>query len=385
MSRGEMRPTGAQGGRRSSHAKASPSSTGAPFMTRTLKRGVALPPGDGDVFGGRVSGDPQPPQRYGLSDDRASPEDDEALPCDGQDVLAEGNRLSEGGGFDVGDWGSSNLRMPAGTRRMRCAMALQPPILLCPSGRACWSALTQPASCLSHGGRVLQRAKLTTSAWRRCRASNGSGLPSQGRSGTSLAPMIEHQTHTFSAYSERGGGVRSSRLFHASPRLRIRVVRKGTQERWPRVCVWCTQAGRTGRGSSSLVDRAAQIERQQEAQFAYRANKLLQHFDAQENKRVSVGLRAAQIREPSVRARRPRRLSQRETVCRERCVAWRQVWWAHNAATPSWACWLTRRRVRVMVAARHSVTWVSAFAIRGERAARGAGPVWGKAGEEKPR
>ena len=94
--------------------------------------------------------------------------------------------------------------------------------------------------------------------------------------------------------------------------------------------------GRTGRGSSSLVDRAAQIERQQEAQFAYRANKLLQHFDAQENKRMSMGLRAAQIREPSVRARRPRRLSQRErrlveSVCRlaaeVRC----------DAATPSLA------------------------------------------------
>jgi hypothetical protein len=87
------------------------------------------------------------------------------------------------------------------------------------------------------------------------------------------------------------------------------------------VCVWCTQMGRTGRGSSSLVDRAAQIERQQEAQFAYRANKLLQHFDAQENKRVSMGLRAAQIREPSVRARRPRRLSQRERPHVERGVS----------------------------------------------------------------
>jgi hypothetical protein len=131
MSHGEMRPTGAHGGRRSSHAQASPSSTAAPFITRTLKRGVALPPGDGDVFGGRASGDPPPPQRYGLSDHRASQEEDAELPGDGQDVLAEGNRLSEGGGFDVSDWGSSNLQMPAGARHMRCAMAYQRCIILC--------------------------------------------------------------------------------------------------------------------------------------------------------------------------------------------------------------------------------------------------------------
>jgi len=94
-------------------------------MTRTLKRGVALPPGEGDVFGGGASGGSRPPQRYGLSDDRASPDDAELL-GDGQDVLAEANQLSEGGGFDVGDWGSSNLQMPSGVRRMRCATPLQP-------------------------------------------------------------------------------------------------------------------------------------------------------------------------------------------------------------------------------------------------------------------
>jgi hypothetical protein len=133
------------------------------------------------------------------------------------------------------------------------------------------------------------------------------------------------------------------------------------------------------------VDRAAQIERQQEAQFAYRANKLLQHFDAQENKRVSMGLRAAQIREPSVRARRPRRLSQREKPRVERGVAWPGRC-GRPAATRSWACWLTRRRVRVMIAARLSVTWVSPVDTSwSERAARGAERVWGKAREEKPR
>ena len=37
-----------------------------------------------------------------------------------------------------------------------------------------------------------------------------------------------------------------------------------------------------------------------------------------------------------------------------------------------------------MVAARHSVTWVSPVDAWGERAARGAGRNWERTGEEKP-
>jgi hypothetical protein len=66
-------------------------------------------------------------------------------------------------------------------------------------------------------------------------------------------------------------------------------------------CIAVQRAERTGRGNS-LVERAAQVERQQEQQFAHRANKLLQQLDAQESKRVAMGLRAAQqTREHSVR------------------------------------------------------------------------------------
>jgi hypothetical protein len=80
---------------------------------------------------------------------------------------------------------------------------------------------------------MLTAAQLTSRAcvWR-CRASNGSGLgSSQGRSSMSLAPMIEHQTHNFSAYGERGdmGGVRAplARIPRATRQMKCVCMLRG--------------------------------------------------------------------------------------------------------------------------------------------------------------